>query len=268
MRTPRAQIVVVASWLALGAALLPAASAFSRPMEGTLGKASWSFTLSAVTILGFVLTALAALGTHAVISAHPKARSGDLSHTAHYWAAPVVLTAAALVHIARLHVPAPYIGALVGLGALAGLALSLEYATVDGDEAGYAGARWMLNVVVYLIALVAFSAALPAGLSRGHAAVACALAAALLAVDLLRLPERTPDVVAAYALAAGAAVGLAADRLLLSEIETIRISLILLLLLYALTGVMQQQLRGRASWRVRVEYLALVALGTWALLQW
>lgn len=236
-------------------------------MEGTLGKASWSFTLSAVTILGFVLTALAALGTHAVISAHPKARSGDLSHTAHYWAAPVVLTAAALVHIARLHVPAPYIGALVGLGALAGLALSLEYATVDGDEAGYAGARWMLNVVVYLIALAAFSAALTAELPRGRAAALCGFAAALLALDLLRQPRRTPDVVAVYVGATGAVVGLAAARLLLGEITPLRVSLILLLLLYALTGVMQQQLRGRASWLVRAEYLALLAAGAWALLR-
>jgi len=236
-------------------------------MEGTLGKASWSFTLSAATVLGLVLTALAALGTHAVISAHPKARSGELSHTAHYWAAPVVLTAAALVHIARLHVPASYIGALVGLGALAGLALSLEYATVDGDEAGYAGARWMLNVVVYLIALVAFSAALTAELPRGRAAALCGFAAALLALDLLRQPRRTPDVVAVYVGATGAVVGLAAARLLLGEITPLRVSLLLLLLLYALTGVMQQQLRGRASWLVRAEYLALLAAGAWALLR-
>jgi hypothetical protein len=236
-------------------------------MEGTLGKVSYSFTLSALAVLGLVLVITAALGTHAVVASHPKARSGNLSHTAHHWAAPAVLTAAAVVHLSRLQSPVALIGALLAFGATAGLALWLEYGTVDGAEAGYGRARWMLNIVVYIVALAVFSAAITADLPPQHAAILCGLAAALLAIDILRQPGRTPDIAALYVGFVAALAGFAAHRLLLQEIAAIRISVLLLLLLYALTGVMQQQLRGRASWRVRAEYLALLAVGAWALLR-
>ena len=191
-----------------------------------------------------------------------------MSHTAHYWAVPAVLAAASVVHLSRVHAPAAFSGSLVGFGALAGVILWMEYATVDGDEPSYARVRWMLSALVYLAALAAFSTTANAEISHTHAAILCGLASALLAVDLLRQPSRTPDVVALHVLAVGVVVGLAADRLLLWGIQPTRTALILLLLLYVLTGTLQHQLRERVSWWVRVEYFALLALGTWALLRW
>jgi hypothetical protein len=236
-------------------------------MSGALGKVSWSFTLSGAVVLGILLAVAAALGTNGVISAHPKAEGGRLSHTVLHWATPAVLAASAVAHISVLRAPEALAVSVVGFGILAAVLLSLEFVTVDGAWRGYGRARWALSLLDYLVALAAFVAAIGAGISTGLCAALCGVAAALVAVDLLRLPDCTPDVVGLYVPAVGVIIGLAAQRILTWNTQPIRAALILLLLFYVLTGLLQQHLRRRVSWWVRVEYFALLALGTWALLR-
>lgn len=247
--------------------MAPLASQYTRPMSGALGEASWSFTLSGAAVLGVLLAVSAALGTHGVISAHPKAEGGRLSHTVFHWAAPAVLAAAAAAHISPLRAPEALAVSVVAFGILAAVLLSLELATVDGASPNYGRARWALSLLDYLVALAAFAAAIGAGVSIGLSSALCGVAAALVAVDLLRQPDRTPDVVGLYVPAVGILIGIAAQRLITWGAQPVRAMLILLLLFYVLTGVMQQLLKGRASWWLRVEYFALLALGTWALLR-
>ncbi len=268
MKPPRAQILTVASFLALGLALAPWVGAFSRPVQAALGKATLSFTLSGVAVWALAMAVAAALGTHEAIAAHPNTRDGELSHTAHYWPTPAVFAAAAAVHVARLR-SGPAVAALaVAFGALMAGVLWLEWATADAAERPYPRARWLLNVADYAAALLAFMAALTGDLAPSSAGGLCGFAAALIAVDLLRQPTRTPDSVATYALLTGAIVGAAASRTAGQGIKPVGAALILLLVLYALAGVLQHHLRGRLTWRVRVEYFGLLALGTLAILRW
>ncbi|MGB9594399.1 MAG: hypothetical protein ACPL7R_09730, partial [Anaerolineae bacterium] len=192
MKSPWRQVLTVASFLALGLALAPWVGAFSRPVNAALGKASVAVALSATPVLALALAVAAALGTHAILAAHPNARRGELSHTAHYWPTPAVLAAAAVVHAARLRSGAAVAGVAIAVGVLAAGVLYLEWATVDAAEQPYPRARWLLNVADYGVALLAFMAALTGDLAPTSAGVSCGFAAALIAVDLLRQPARTP----------------------------------------------------------------------------
>ncbi len=268
MRFPRTQTLTVASYLALGVALAPWVGAYSRPVNAALGKVSWACTLSATPVLALALAVAAALGTHDIIAAHPKAARGELSHTAHYWPTPALFAAAAVGHAARLRSGASVAGLAVAVGALMVGILYLEWATVDAAGGSYPRARWLLTVADYGVALAAFMAVLTGDPTPIQAGALCGFAAALITVDLLRQPERTPDSVALHALLVGAVVGGAASRLAQWGITPAGAALILLLTAYALTGVLQHHLRGRLTWRVRLEYLALWGLGTLALLRW
>ncbi len=268
MKPPRTPILMVASFLALGAALAPWAGAFSRPVQAALGKASLAFTLSATPVLALAMAVAAALGAHDILAAHPKARQGELSHTAHYWPTPAVLAAAAVAHAARLRSGPAVAGLAIAFGALMAAVLYLEWATVDAAERFYPRARWLLNVADYAAALLAFTAALVGNATPAHAGALCGLAGGLVAVDLLRRPARTPDSVTLYTPLAGAVVGGAASRMAAWGIAPIGTALVLLLILYALAGVLEHHLRGRLTWRVRLEYFGLLALGTLAILRW
>ncbi|MBC7259756.1 MAG: hypothetical protein H5T65_10960 [Chloroflexi bacterium] len=268
MKSPRTYILTVAAWLALGVAVAPWVGPFGRTMQGTLGKVSWDFTLGATPVWALAMAVCAALGTHEVIAAHPKARRGELSHTAHYWPTPAVLAAAAVVHAARLRSGAAVVGLAVGVGAAMAGVLWLEWATVDAAERPYARARWALNMADYAAALAAFTAALTGNLTPAQAGALCGVAAGLVALDLLRLPERTPDSVALYAPLVGAIIGGGASRMAQGGLSPTGAALILLLVAYALTGILQHHLRQQLTWRVRLEYFGLLVLGTLALLRW
>lgn len=268
MKSPQSQALTVASYLALGVALAPWVGAFARPIQAILGKVSSDFTLSGVAVLALVVSAAAALGTHEVIAAHPKARRGELSHTAHFWPTPAVLAAAAVVHAARLRSGTSVASLAVAGSALMVGILHLEWATVDAADDSYPRARWLLTVADYAVALAAFMAVLTGDSAPTQTGALCGFATALITVDLLRQPERTPDSVAFHALLIGAVVGGAADRLAWRGITPAGTALILLLTTYALTGVLQHHLRGRLTRWVRLEYLALWGLGTLALLRW
>lgn len=268
MKSPQSQILTVASYLALGVALAPWVGAFVRPIHATLGKVSLDFTVSATPVLALALAVAAALGTHGIIAAHPKARRGELSHTAHFWPLPAVLAAAAVVHAARLRSGTSVASLAVAVSALMVGILHLEWATVDAADGSYPRARWLLTVAGYAAALAAFMAVLTGDPTPTQAGALCGFGAALITVDLLRQPERTPDSVAFHALLVGAVVGAAANRLAQWGITPAGAALILLLTTYALTGVLQHHLRGRLTRWVRWEYLALWGLGTLALLRW
>ena len=262
------RVAVFSAWVTLAVAFAPLASRYSRHLSGSLGKASWDFALSGAAVLALLTAVLAAFGAHAVVAAHPKARGGNLAHTAHYWATAAVLAATAVIGIPRIPTPALQVGGILVFGVLLGAVLALEHATVDAGERAYTLSRWALNALDYLIGLGVFAAAVTI-LSPGALGASFAgLAAALLAVDVLRQPGRTPDSAALLVPAIGVLIGLAAARILLWDIPPVRAALLLLLLLYALTGILLHYLQRSLRWWVQVEYFALLLLGGWALLRW
>lgn len=267
METARARAAAASSLLTLSAAFAPLAASLNPTLSGAVGKVSWTFTLPAVAVLALVAGALGAFGAHMTLCAHPKARAGQLSHTAHYWPPAAVMSAAAVVGASRVAVPWLRLGGILAFGVLAATALLLAYHTVDADDPAHTRARWALSALDYVIALAAFAAITTGSLPRGWSAVLCAAAAGLLSVDLLRQPDRTPDSAAVYTALIGIVLGLAASRVLLWAISPAKSALLLLLLFYVLTGALQHHFRGRLSWWVRLEYSGVLALGAWALLK-
>ena len=84
--------------------------------------------------------------------------------------------------------------------------------------------------------------------------------ASLLALELLRGTEGSPRSVALYAFVAGFVVAQVAWALLLTGLEPLGTSLLLLLLFYLLVGLAWQTLVGRLTRRVVWEF-AIVGLG-------
>ena len=258
--------VAASSLLALSVAFAPLAAPLNTALSGTVGKASWAFNLPATAVLALVAVALGAFGTHAIICAHPRARAGQLSHTAHYWPPAAVLSAVAVVGASRIAAPWLRLGGTLAFGVLSAVMLLLSYHTVDASDSAYGRARWALIALDYVAALAVFAAVMAGDLSHRWGAVLCAVAAGLLTVDLLRQPDHTPDSAAIYVALIGVAVGLAAGRVPLWGIPPVKAALLLLLLFYTLTGAVQHHFRGRLTWWVRVEYLGVLVLGAWVLL--
>lgn len=267
MESARERAVVASSLLALSAAFAAWAAPLNTTLSGTVGKVSWTLTVPAVAVLALVAAVLGAFGAHATVCAHPRAQAGQLSHTAHYWPPAAVLSAVAIVVASRATGPWLRLGGTLAFGILAAVVLLLAYHTVDAGAPVYRRARWALSILDYAIALGAFAAIAAGYLPLRWSALLCAAAAALLAADLLRQPERTPDSAAAYVALAGFILGLAAHRVLLWAIAPIKAALLLLLLFYVLTGAIEHHLRSRLTWWTRVEYLVVLVLGTWALLK-
>ncbi len=267
MESARDRAVAASSLLALSAAFAPWAASLNTSLSGTVGKVSWTFTLPAVAVLALLAAVLGAFGAHATVCAHPRARAGQLSHTAQYWPPAAVLSAVAVVGASRATGPWLRLGGTLAVGVLAAAMLLLAYYTVDASAPVYGRARWALSALDYVIALGAFAAIAAGHLPHRWSAVLCGAAAALLAVDLLRQPDRTPDSAAAYVAVIGVVLGLSANYILLWAIAPAKAALMLLLLLYVLTGAIGHHFRGRLTWWVRAEYLAVLVLGAWALLK-
>lgn len=266
MESATRRAVAASSLLALSVAFAPLAAPLNTALSGTVGKVSWAFDLPATAVLALVAAVLGAFGTHATICAHPRAQAGQLSHTAHYWPPAAVMAAVAVVAASRMTAPWLRLGGTLAFGVLSAVLFLLSYHTVDASDSAYGRARWTLIALDYVAALAVFAAVMTGNLSHRWSAVLCAVAASLLAVDLLRQPDRTPDSAVIYVALIGAVVGLAASRLPLWSIPSVKAALLLLLLFYALTGAVQHHFRGRLTWWVRVEYLGVLLLGAWALL--
>ena len=135
-----------------------------------------------------------------------------------------------------------------------------EYHTLDPEEASYTRARWLLNVLDYAMAALAFVLIY---LSRSRSLVSAtliALTAGMLAMDLLRGRGARTRIVLLYSGIIG--IVLAQFTVLLNywPFPSIQVALILLVGFYLMVGLSQWQLRGELTRRRAAEYLLMSAL--------
>lgn len=260
MRSDFRDRISIAVW---GVALtLLVSAAVTLPGRGaSIAVTSRSLVLpvAASSLVPIFLALLSGSGTEALIRAHPLAEQGELRWTARFWALPIAVTLIAAVVLPRLPSVLYWaIGMLLFAAILSGVMTAL-YFSLDPSGVGYRRARALLNLICYAIALVLFLL-IPSSWPEIGRSLTLGGVASLLALELLRGTEGNPRSVALYAFVVGFVVAQVAWALLLTGLEPLSTSLLLLLLFYLLVGLAWQTLVGRLTRRVVWEF-AVVGLG-------
>jgi hypothetical protein len=219
-----------------------------------------SIELSAGTILGALLVALAASGAESVVRAHPLARAGRLRNRWIFWALPC-----AVVAVAALLLPASptRLNWLAGLGVTAvalAATLAATYHAIDSEASVHRPARIALNLLTYGTVLLLF---LVVYRQRARSLLSATLIVGittLLALELLRGSGRPLRPVALHALLVGVVLGEATWALNYWRIPGLTGGLLLLLGFYLLVGLANQGLQRRLTRRVLLEFAAVAAV--------
>jgi hypothetical protein len=192
---------------------------------------------------------------------HPRVHLSETPYTAILWILPCLLVGGTAVMLPVVRDSAVLsFSAIVGAVALLALVVLGEYLTVDLQDPVYAFARLGLNLAVYLAALALFQTLYAFKLRTILSAPGIGIAAAFLALELLRASESDVRRTWLYAATIGLALGEALWALNYWNVNTVLGGVTLLLLFYVLTGLSQQYLFGKLTWRTLLEFAIVIGL--------
>lgn len=234
--------------------------------------AGMSFFISekpAIIVLAALLVIIAAAGTNMIVSRHPAAHSRK--PFALILPAMLVLAGYLLLHYYLLPVGLMLAGGLAVMGILLALTVLGEYAAVDTTAATFPAARFGLNLIAYLVALVLYVAIYFQRVPALYTAAGIALVSGLLSLELLRgNPAHSLRRMLLYAGVVALILGELSWVLdyvpVAAGIATALLGLliygaILLLAFYFLTGLAQNYLLGTLNRSVVVEFSTVSLLG-------
>ncbi|MQA00005.1 MAG: hypothetical protein GEU80_11865 [Dehalococcoidia bacterium] len=190
-----------------------------------------------------------------------RRRHFEAAQTAPYLFLPalyVLATPIVIEHNVRGFLVAPA-GVLAGVAF--GAIVAAEVASVRMRSAEYANARLVATAAVYFVAFSMFSLTYIFELSLLPAAIACALIAAMLAVELLREGEVDPVETLVFSAVTGMVVAEVRWMLHYIPVDGYLAGLTLLLAFFFVTGMLQSHLTRQLSAVVAAEYAVIVALG-------
>lgn len=285
-------------WVILmGLALQRFLSLPARSIETEVFGSPITLTITANTILGAVLAALAASGTEAIVRAHPRALRipareqrlaratamgpalslpGDsvvmsdgpaLAPGWHwvFWGLPVALVMVAVLLLPLAPTSVYWVLALIVTGTVLSLSMAGIYYTIDPFQPGYRRARLGLNALTYAIALLMFLVVYRTRVRSMVSATEVLLVSSLLALELLRGSERPMALVALYAGIIGLILGQATWALNYWRLDSLTGGLVLLVLFYDAVGIAQSAIQGRVRRRLLLEY-GLITVAAFALI--
>lgn len=215
--------------------------------------------ITQTALMAALLVGITCVGTDAIVRSHPTARRIEARFSFVTWALPALTVLLAAALLPQLPTQVYRIAGYVLTGLILILVVSAEYYTVDPSDRLYLPARLSLNAWAYLLALVIFVQIYSAKTRSLVSATGVTVVSALLALEFLRSAGRGFGRTALYAAIAGLSTGEIIWAMNYWRISGLTGGLILLLGFYVFTGLANQQLQGRLSRRVVVEY-ALVAL--------
>jgi len=211
------------------------------------------FRVSGAFLAGLIALAATWAGLEAALRTHP--RRDLLRQTYRFWGLPSAITLAGAALLPTLPTPTLWVLILGGVGAALAASMAGEYHTIDVHDPAYPQARWLLNMLAYLMAALAF---ILIYLSRSRSLISAtliALTAGMLALDLLRgSGARTGEI---FLISALIAFILAQFTVMLNywPFPSIRVALTLLVIFYLLVGLTQAHLRQTLTRRQLFEYL-------------
>ncbi len=218
-------------------------------------------------LVAVLLVAMTFAGTEAIVRSHPNVQREGAQHTFVTWTVPGLTTLLAVVMIPQAPTQLYRLGGLLATGFILILIVSAEYYTLDPGDPRYRTARLLLNGWAYALALAAFVMIYSAKARSLISASGVILASTPLALEFLRGAGQGFGRTALYACIAGLSTGEIVWAMNYWRLGGITGGLILLLGFYVATGVANQQLQGRLTRRVLLEYGIVTLVGLVVLLQ-
>lgn len=215
-----------------------------------------TLSLSAGTVMAFLLAVAAAAGTESIVRLHPRFPRRRLSSaTWAYWALPMALSIITVVLLPQVPTQLLQVIVLLAAGALLALAFYSLYATVEPGAYGFRRSRLALDALAYGSALLLFLFVYQTRTRSLLSGTLVAMTATLLAIEILRTSTTHTRLVLVY----GAIVGLLLGQITWALnywplLPGLTGGLLLLLSFYLAVGVAQQGLQNRLTRRVVLEF--------------
>ena len=257
---------VVAALVVLGLILATFLQLSTWTREVTVLGSPLKIEVTQTGLMAALLVGITCAGTDAIVRSHPTARRIEARYSFVTWTLPALTVLLATVLLPQASTRLYQIGGMALTGLVLIMVISAEYLTVDPEDGRYPIARLSLNGWAYLLALVIFVLIYSAKARSLVSATAVMLVSSLLALEFLRSAGQGFARTALYALIAGLSTAEIIWAMNYWQVSGITGGLLLLLGFYVFTGLANQQLQGRLTRRVVVEYGAVALVGLAVLL--
>lgn len=207
------------------------------------------------------VTGVVCVGTDSLVRAHPKHYLHDVTHSMLFWILPALVALGAALFLRLFGGGLPVVGGLALAAALLTLVMLAEYLSVDPREPSFAVARLALNLATYLAAFSLYTAIYATKERSLYTATAVTVTSTLLAVELFRSADASPRRTWLYAGITGLMVGEVTWGLNYWPIGGLAGGVVLLLVFYMISGLIQHYLLGRMSRSMLLEFGAVVVAG-------
>ncbi len=208
-----------------------------------------------------VVVALVGIGSDGILRNHPRAQFSGLADTAPFLFIPVLLSLASglfLEEVALGYWTAP---AAMGASVMLAAALYGEYVSVLSHGPSYRLGRFLLNVLTYLSAFAFFAVIYNFDIALLPAAFAVGLFSLLLAIEVFREAEADAYRALAFSAVIGLVVAETRWALYFIPLEGFLAAVLLLLVFYQATGLIQHYLTGHLNRTIAAEFTLVTALG-------
>ncbi len=208
------------------------------------------------------LVTLVGLGADGILRSHPRGQLRGVADTAPFLFVPVLLALAMGLFLEEVELTyQTTIPAVVGASALLGAALYGEYVSVLSHGPSYALGRFLLNVLTYLAAFAFFAVIYTFDIELVPSAFAAGLFSMLLAVEIFREGEVDAYRALVFSAVIGIIVAEARWVLYFIPLEGFLAAVLLLLVFYLTTGLIQHHLTGHLDRTIAAEFTFVTGVG-------
>ncbi len=204
---------------------------------------------------------LIGMGTDGILRSHPHAHLRGFADTAPFLFVPVLMALASGLFLEEVVEGYWTVAAVGGASVLLAGALYGEYVSVVSHGPSYALGRFLLNVLTYLAAFAFYAAVYGFDIELLPSAIAIGLFSLLLAVEVFREAEADPYRALLFAAVIGLVVAEARWALYFIPLEGFLAAVLLLLVFYWATGLIQHYLTGHLDRTIALEFTMVTAVG-------
>jgi len=204
---------------------------------------------------------LVGLGADGILRTHPRAQLRGVADTAPFLFVPVLLALAMGLFLEEIVSGYRTVPAVAGASGLLAAALYGEYVSAVSHGPSYALGRLLLNVLTYLAAFAFFAVIYEYDVELLAAAFAIGLFSLLLAVEIFREAEADAYRALVFSAVIGVVVAEARWALYFIPLEGFLAAVLLLLVFYQATGLVQHHLTGHLNRTIAAEFSAVTLIG-------
>ena len=204
---------------------------------------------------------LVGLGTDGILRSHPRGQLRGIADTAPFLFVPVLLALASGLFLEEIVLGYWTAPAVLGASGLLAAGLYGEYVSVLSHGPSYALGRFLLNLLTYLAAFAFFAVIYTFDVELVPAAFAVGLFSFLLAVEIFREAEANAYRALVFSAVIGLVVAEARWSLYFIPLEGFLAAVLLLLVFYLATGLIQHYLTGHLNRTIAAEFSLVTALG-------